>query len=474
MAKRGQTAAVSALVLTLGMSGVGVVAAAPFMGTSANAASGHAAVVRAIPSELGPSDNVGFEEPPPEVEVTVTVTATPEPEPSEVTTTVTVTPTPTPTPTPKRSSEPSPSRTQEPVQPPPATQEIQPPPPVQPTTEEPSVQPTTEEPSIQLPPAETATPADTVPTEEASASEEVPVELREAAPEYDQRRVSWQLSIPALVLVLLALAAVLVFEGRLRRLAHAAAVRKAGPRARRSGGGETTYYAYPAGAGYSSSVYPQAGYVPVNYAGGTAYAPIISLVPVHTYPAGYPQGYPAGAGLGHVPGQGGVAPHAPYTESPSAGPRPSQTGDGQSQQTGEGRPPSEEKPPTPAPCDASAPVTPPKDRPSQTAEKDGPVADRPETDESSGDGPGAGGSGADESSGDGPGAGGSEADEQSGDKPAAGEPGEKKTEAERGTRSYFEPFIKPEPPTLIMPPVRPESAPDPENPKSISPWERPG
>ncbi|MFI6818576.1 hypothetical protein ACIBG7_39695 [Nonomuraea sp. NPDC050328] len=80
-----------------------------------------------------------------------------------------------------------------------------------------------------------------------------------------------KLAIPALVLVLLALFGVLVFEGRLRRMAHAAAVRKAGPQVRAE-------QAYPVGQGFAGGP-QQAG-----YPGNTAYAPIISLVPVQTYP----------------------------------------------------------------------------------------------------------------------------------------------------------------------------------------------
>ncbi|GAA3473981.1 hypothetical protein GCM10018965_085340 [Nonomuraea roseola] len=110
------------------------------------------------------------------------------------------------------------------------------------------------------------------PSTEPTDSEQLVV--RNAAPEYNQVDLSRKLGIPALVLVLLALFAVLIFEGRLRRLAHAAAVRRAGPQApgRHRGDGAPEPYGYPAGPGF-------AGAVP-------AYAPIISFVPVQTYPGG--------------------------------------------------------------------------------------------------------------------------------------------------------------------------------------------
>ncbi|MFD2348918.1 hypothetical protein ACFSTC_05160 [Nonomuraea ferruginea] len=118
------------------------------------------------------------------------------------------------------------------------------------------------------------------------------LEVRNAAPEYDQRSLTQRLSIPALIMVLLALFAVLIFEGRLRRMAHAAAVRKAGPQAGAYPGaypqqpGPYPHQAegYPAGPGYAT-----AGVAAPGYPGGTAYAPIISFVPVQTFPSGQVQ-----------------------------------------------------------------------------------------------------------------------------------------------------------------------------------------
>ncbi|GGO67722.1 hypothetical protein GCM10012289_24820 [Nonomuraea cavernae] len=135
---------------------------------------------------------------------------------------------------------------------------------------------------------------------EITTSEPVQLEVRNAAPEFDQRDVTQKLSIPALILVLLALFAVLIFEGRLRRLAHAAAVRRAGPYPGASGeaAGHPAGPGYPAGPGfppgpgfpggpgYPSAGYPAGpGYASVGYPappGYAPYAPIISFVPVHT------------------------------------------------------------------------------------------------------------------------------------------------------------------------------------------------
>ena len=76
--------------------------------------------------------------------------------------------------------------------------------------------------------------------------------------------------------------AVLIFEGRLRRLAHAAAIRRAGPR-----GLSRDPMGYAAGPGYG----PTPGYPHGAYQGGTAYAPIISFVPMQMYAPVYPEGY---------------------------------------------------------------------------------------------------------------------------------------------------------------------------------------
>ncbi|GIH98971.1 hypothetical protein Pta02_09800 [Planobispora takensis] len=110
-------------------------------------------------------------------------------------------------------------------------------------------------------------------------SSTVPYEIRNAGSEYNTTALSQQLGIPALILVLLVVFAILIFEGRLRRLAHAAAVRRAGPRAMDPA-------AYPAGPGYASAGFPHPA-----YQGGAAYAPIISFVPMQMYPPVYPEGY---------------------------------------------------------------------------------------------------------------------------------------------------------------------------------------
>ncbi|MFI7636541.1 hypothetical protein [Nonomuraea sp. NPDC049400] len=282
----------SAIVLALGLAGAGVT---PFIMQSASASvSAYEPVDPCDASELCDS--------PPETTVTVTETAgTPEPEQPETTVTRTVTSTPkkpTKTPTPKKTT-PPPATTPPQSTP---TQNLQPLPTQNVEVPETSASPsTTAEASVDMPsiaPVETATSAPPTPTEtQPASSEEVPLELRNAAPEFDQKSLAQKLSIPALVLVLLALFAVLIFEGRLRRMAHAAAVRKAGPQPGRPdmppGGG------YPAGPGY----YATAGFPAPGYPGGTAYAPIISFVPVQTYPAGPAPVYeePAYPPQGYVP-----------------------------------------------------------------------------------------------------------------------------------------------------------------------------
>ncbi|GIH91473.1 hypothetical protein Psi01_21030 [Planobispora siamensis] len=124
----------------------------------------------------------------------------------------------------------------------------------------------------------TATPEPSASSFEPDSST-VPYEIRNAGSEYNTTALSQQLGIPALILVLLVVFAILIFEGRLRRLAHAAAVRRAGPRA-------VEPAAYPAGPGYASAGFPHPA-----YQGGAAYAPIISFVPMQMYPPVYPEGY---------------------------------------------------------------------------------------------------------------------------------------------------------------------------------------
>ncbi|MEO3888109.1 hypothetical protein [Nonomuraea sp. B5E05] len=280
--ERTRATAVSAIVLALGLAGAG---AAPFIVQSASASTAaYDPIDGCNPGEVcdaWPED--------PETTVTVTATAgqPPPDEPEEeqdpqttITQTVTATPTKTTkSPTPKKTTKsPTPSST-------PSTPQQQPQPlPTQSVEVPPSTSATsTPEESVEMP---TVAPTETPPSAPLSetppaSSEEVPLELRNAAPEFDQRTLTQKLSIPALVLVLLALFAVLIFEGRLRRMAHAAAVRKAGPMAQPEmppGGG------YPAGPGYATAGFPAPG-----YPGGTAYAPIISFVPVQTYPGGQVQ-----------------------------------------------------------------------------------------------------------------------------------------------------------------------------------------
>lgn len=268
---RTRATAVSALVLAVGLAGV---VSAPFVAQSASASS----AVLARDPNVPPCDADQVCETP---EVTVTTTITQDPDP-ETTITKTITPTQkSKTPTPKKSTNPTPTTSKSTTPPalqPLPSQNVQ----VPPASTAP---PTTPEQSVQLP---TVAPEDTLsstppasPVDSSPASDSVQLELHAATPEFDQRTLAQKLSIPALVLVLLVLFAVLIFEGRLRRMAHAAAVRKAGPH---YAGPEPN--GYPAGPGYTT-----AGFQAPGYPGGTAYAPIISFVPVQTYPAQPPQ-YP--------------------------------------------------------------------------------------------------------------------------------------------------------------------------------------
>jgi len=257
--------------------GLGVLGAMPFVAQGATASVSADPVEPCDVGEVCPSA--------PETTVTITTTLptpTSEPEPPETTITKTVTAspskknTPAPKPTPTKSTkapEPVPDTQSEaaPAQPLP-TQSV----------EVPAATPTapvTQDTGVVMPSVAVSDPATSAPPiteEQASDTEEIPLEVRNAAPEYDQRSVTQQLSIPALILVLLVLFAVLIFEGRLRRMAHAAAVRKAGPMA-----AHPEAAGYPAGPGYATAAFPAPG-----YPGGTAYAPIISFVPVQTYPGG--------------------------------------------------------------------------------------------------------------------------------------------------------------------------------------------
>jgi hypothetical protein len=283
------------MVVTFGLCGLGVLVAAPLIGSMPSAAAdGTRVVALAEPTTPDPADtredNPEYPidpEVPSDPVVTVTVTTTPpEEEPApEVTTTVTVKPSKKPTT--KQPEEPEPPTTpptsnlsvpSQPIEIPPAN-----------TATEPPATPTEEELLLPTVAEQVTTSPPVTPSEVASTPDSVSVELREAAPEFDEVTISQQLGIPALVLVLLALFGVLIFEGRLRRMAHAAAVRKAGPRPAGRHSEAAEYTGYPAGPGYIS------GYAQTNYPGGTAYAPIISFVPVQTYPSpyGYQEDYPS-------------------------------------------------------------------------------------------------------------------------------------------------------------------------------------
>ncbi|MEV1242465.1 hypothetical protein ACIBO2_22375 [Nonomuraea sp. NPDC050022] len=283
---RTRATAVSALILALGLTGAGAV---PFVLQSASASA--VAYDPAVePCEAGEVCDIT-----PETTVTVTTTLdTPTPDPeTTITKTVTApTKTTTKTSTPKQSKTPS-STPSTPKTTPSQLQSL----PSQnvevPTATTTSSTPEPTDTDVVLPtvaPVETPSTTPSPSLTESSTEESVPLELRNAAPEYDQRTLTQQLSIPALVLVLLVLFAVLIFEGRLRRMAHAAAVRKAGPQ---GGPGQPGFpgapggpggMGYPAGPGYAT-----AGFAAPGYPGGTAYAPIISFVPVQTYPGGQVQ-----------------------------------------------------------------------------------------------------------------------------------------------------------------------------------------
>ncbi|MFI6535090.1 hypothetical protein ACIBHY_21755 [Nonomuraea sp. NPDC050547] len=273
---RTRATAVSALILAVGLTGAAV---SPFV---IQAASASAYALEPPPVEGCDAGEVCD----PEVTITQTVTESPEPEQPETTITKTVTKSPTPKPTKTPKSTPTPKASSPASQP----QPIVPSSPNVPVPTPSAEQPATEAP-VQLPtvagsqPPTTTSP--TPPVSEEPTEESQQLELRNAAPEFDQRTLTQKLSIPALVLVLLTLFAVLIFEGRLRRMAHAAAVRKAGPAPDPHGyPAGPAYTAYP-GAHPSGPHPPQGGYHP-GYPGGTAYAPIISFVPVQTYPANQP------------------------------------------------------------------------------------------------------------------------------------------------------------------------------------------
>ncbi|MFC4587375.1 hypothetical protein [Sphaerisporangium corydalis] len=324
MSGRVRLTAASAVVASLALTGVVLLATSPLTAPRANAAQ----VAMADPTEVEPSDptitdvpsdvtDPDGQDPQPEPTVTVTITESPDP---TVTKTKTVDPKPKPTKTKPVKSSPSATKTA-PVVPPVETLPTSTPPTL-PTSEPilPSTQPTVEsqvpDPQVSLAPASpTLSPSESA--EPAVSFEEptpdsVPIEIRNASPEYDQLELSRKLAIPGVLLAVLVMLGVLIFEGRIRRMAHAAAVRKAGPRSPGRHRGDE----FPG--------YPMPGY-PI-YHGGTTYAPIISFVPVQGHPGalGGPQDGPSFGGpyeLGPGPsyGQGaggGQIPLAPIEGGP--------------------------------------------------------------------------------------------------------------------------------------------------------------
>ncbi|MEV7971319.1 hypothetical protein AB0O34_35800 [Sphaerisporangium sp. NPDC088356] len=282
MSGRVRMTAVSAVVASMGLTGVVLLATAPMTASRANAAQ----VAMADPTWVEPGDPNITDDPgqSPEPEPTVTVTITESPDP-----TVTRTKTVNPKPSPKASKTPKPTATKtSPIEPPPTM--VEPPPtsaPVIPSTPplttptQPPAENVVPEPQVSLA-LVTPTPTPTETTEPSPSFDEptpdsVPIEIRNASPEYNQMELSRKLAIPGVLLAVLVMLGVLIFEGRIRRTAHAAAVRRAGPR---SPGRHRDDLPGP---------YPMPGY-PI-YHGGTAYAPIISFVPV--------QGYPGGPGAPH-------------------------------------------------------------------------------------------------------------------------------------------------------------------------------
>ncbi len=286
MTRARHRAAVSAVVMSVGLSGAVLLALAPLTGSSAAGAT--VRVVGVTPSQVEGCD-VDPAGPCEEATPIVTVTVTEDPQGGSeetavpqktVTTTITVPASPKPPKPPKTSSAPPPPQETAVVQPPPVQNTA---PPVTPPAEtsspennDPQFPPTNPEPTP-LPTA-TPTPSDTAALDESASGTSV-YEIRNAGSEFDGATLSRQLGIPALILVLLVLFAVLIFEGRLRRLAHAAAIRRAGPRG--MGRDPMEPMAYPGGPGYG----------PGPYQGGTAYAPIISFVPMQMYAPVYPEGY---------------------------------------------------------------------------------------------------------------------------------------------------------------------------------------
>ncbi|MFC4900233.1 hypothetical protein ACFQVD_38270 [Streptosporangium amethystogenes subsp. fukuiense] len=280
--------------MSLGISGAFLVVVAPLTDSSVAGATVRTMVVdpSSIPGcDVDPAGPC--EEPTPIVTVTVTedpgggAEETPVPQ-KTVTTTVTVPPTTKPpkatTPPPAQESAAPPAQeSSAPIAPPETGTETDP---------SPSA---SEEQEVQFPantplPSATPSPEESATFDENASGSSVS-EIRNANAEFDGATLSRQLGIPALILVLLVLFAVLIFEGRLRRLAHAAAIRRAGPRGMGPRVDPMDPMTYHGGPGYAAGP----GFVPGPYQSGTAYAPIISLVPMQMYSPVYPEGY--------VPGQ---------------------------------------------------------------------------------------------------------------------------------------------------------------------------
>lgn len=168
----------------------------------------------------------------------------------------------------------------------------------------------------------------------------MPYEIRNASPEYDKASLAHRLAIPAGVLLGIALIAWLIFEGRLRRMAHAAAVRRGGPVAAMPVAPETPA-AYPAGSGYAPMVgfvpvqpyaqqpYPQQPY-PQQYAMPYPQQPYGYAVPYgYAQPYGYPAADPAAQAQGQAPAQQGGVPDPWSTAAGEPQQRPGDTPDAQ-------------------------------------------------------------------------------------------------------------------------------------------------
>ncbi|MEU8265719.1 hypothetical protein AB0B89_01025 [Sphaerisporangium sp. NPDC049002] len=364
MSGRARMTAVSAVAASIGLTGAVLLVTAPMTAPRANAAQ----VALVDPTWVEPgnpdiTDSPADQSPEPEPTVTVTITESPDP-------TVTRTKTVDPKPTAKATKTPKPTATQtSPIEPPTPTLE---PPPVSPPaipTSEPLV-PTTQPPAESVAPepqvslalvSPTSTPSETSepsPSFDEPTPDSVAIEIRNASPEYNQMELSKKLAIPGVLLAVLVMLGVLIFEGRIRRTAHAAAVRRAGPRSPGRHRDDVP------------GAYPMPGY-PI-YHGGTAYAPIISFVPVQGYPGGPGVPYdPQGYGIAYEQGLSGplplaVGPSEPWPRRedhphPGQGPESTPTFPAAGPQPLPGEPPAGVNPPPPGGVNppASGGVNPP-------------------------------------------------------------------------------------------------------------------